>query len=62
MSERQPEKFLKDLKLSKINIPDMQKLLLGPQIAFTTNLPGEQQTSPTHCVPGSHRQRVWLLA
>ncbi|KAJ7855805.1 hypothetical protein B0H13DRAFT_1902960 [Mycena leptocephala] len=47
MIERQPEKFTKGLNLSKINIPDMQKVLLDPQIGFTTNLPGEQQTSPT---------------
>ncbi|KAJ7894083.1 hypothetical protein B0H13DRAFT_1886056 [Mycena leptocephala] len=47
MIERQAEKFPKGLNLSKINIPDMQKVLLDPQIGFTTNLPGEQQTSPT---------------
>jgi hypothetical protein len=47
MIERQPEKFPKGLNLSKINILDIQKLLLDPQIGFTTNLPGEQQTSTT---------------
>ncbi|KAJ7713776.1 hypothetical protein B0H14DRAFT_2644656 [Mycena olivaceomarginata] len=45
MIQRQPENFPKGLNLSKINIPDMQKLLLDPQIGFTTNLPGEQPTS-----------------
>ncbi|KAJ7906907.1 hypothetical protein B0H13DRAFT_1880134 [Mycena leptocephala] len=46
MIERQLEKFPKGVNLSKINITDMQKLLLDPQFGFTTNLPGEQQ-SPT---------------
>jgi hypothetical protein len=41
MIERQLEKFPKGLNLSKINIPDLQKLLLDPKIGFTTNLPGE---------------------
>ncbi|KAJ7902270.1 hypothetical protein B0H13DRAFT_2026848 [Mycena leptocephala] len=41
MIERQLEKFPKGLNLSKINIPDTQKLLLDPEIGFTTNLPGE---------------------
>ncbi|KAJ7790003.1 hypothetical protein B0H14DRAFT_2626508 [Mycena olivaceomarginata] len=45
MIQRRPENFPKGLNLSKINIPDMQKLLLDSQIGFTTNLPGEQQTS-----------------
>ncbi|KAJ7882942.1 hypothetical protein B0H13DRAFT_1890644 [Mycena leptocephala] len=46
MIQRQPEKFPKGLNLSKINIADMQRLLLDSHIGFTTNLPGEQQ-SPT---------------
>ncbi len=41
MLERQLEQFPKGLNLSKINIPDMQKLLLDPEIGFTANLPGE---------------------
>jgi hypothetical protein len=47
MIQRQPENFPKGLNISKINIPDMQKLLLDPQIGFTTNRPGEQPTSIT---------------
>jgi hypothetical protein len=38
MIERQLEKFPKGVNLSKINITDMQKLLLDPQFGFTTNL------------------------
>ncbi|KAJ7925385.1 hypothetical protein B0H13DRAFT_1863223 [Mycena leptocephala] len=41
MIQRQPEKFPKGLNLSKINIADMQRLLLDSHIGFTTNLPGE---------------------
>ncbi|KAJ7846556.1 hypothetical protein B0H13DRAFT_2362919 [Mycena leptocephala] len=52
MIERQPEKLPKGLNLSKINIPDMQKLLLDPQIGFTINLPGEGEgPTPTPETP-----------
>ncbi|KAJ7798102.1 hypothetical protein B0H14DRAFT_2908232, partial [Mycena olivaceomarginata] len=50
MIERQLEKFPKGLNLSKINIPDMQKLLLDPQNGFTIHVVEPTGTSPEHLV------------
>ncbi|KAJ7776693.1 hypothetical protein B0H14DRAFT_3164436 [Mycena olivaceomarginata] len=46
MIKRQLEKFPKGLNLSKINIPDMQKLLLDPHNNFTIHVVEPTGTSP----------------
>jgi hypothetical protein len=48
MIKRQLEKFPKGLNLSKINIPDIQKLLLDPHNSFTIHVVEPTSTSPSN--------------